>query len=266
MSILVVEILWNVSITLLLCMSILWAVSVKIKKACIIDCFWGMGFVIVSWMALYIRWTHEAEIHWLHWQLFICVHVWGLRLTKHLTQRFMNKEQEDFRYQNMRKHRMGYFHWWSLIAVFYLQGILLILISSPLWISFASSHHYSGIHGFALVIYLIGLYLEWEADRSLRKAKKQGVTLLTQGVWSLSRHPNYLGDACVWWGIALMAYQSPYGWIALLSAVLMNFLLLKVSGVPLLEKHMAQKEGWKEYCEKTPIFWPNPLLLLKKRN
>jgi steroid 5-alpha reductase family enzyme len=176
----------------------------------------------------------------------------------------LNKNYEDFRYAVMRSHTKRSFVFRSLWTVFYLQGTLIILIGTPIVIIMSESQSYHWIHFIGFMVWCTGFYLEWEADRSLMHAKNQGIKLMTQGVWSLSRHPNYLGDACVWWGIAFMAYGSSYFIIALLSAALMNFFLRKVSDVPLLEKRMAHREGWQDYQANTPIFWPTPRLLLKK--
>ena len=253
-----------VALYLFILMSILWIISIKIKRVCIIDAVWGAGFVLCTLITLIQRVDHGASLLILHGQLSICVLAWGGRLSWHLAGRVLNKTDEDFRYAAMRSRSKIPFIFKSLWTVFYLQACLMIMIGAPIMIIMSENQPYHWVHFIGLMMWCLGFYLEWEADRSLVKAKKQGIQLMTQGVWSWSRHPNYLGDACVWWGIALMAYGSSYFMIALCSAALMNFFLRKVSGVPLLEKRMASKEGWQAYQAKTPIFWPTPSVILKK--
>ena len=121
-----------------------------------------------------------------------------------------------------------------------------------------STTPYGLFDGLGVLLWIFGFGLEWIADRSLRQAKESGVKLLTTGVWSWCRHPNYLGDALVWWGFALMSINSPIGLCAPLSACLMTFLLSQVSGVPLLEAKMRER-GVDRLCNAYPSVDPKSL-------
>ena len=251
------EMLSYTFLSVILLMTLVWGISVYIKRACIVDIMWGLGFVFATLISIFYRIYNGYTVSLIQIQTTICICLWGIRLSYHIGKRFVSKSQEDFRYAKMRSYKPHTFAMRSLFTIFYFQMILMLMIASPIFIILSEQHTYHWIHGAALMIWCFGFYVEWQADRTLTQAKKQGVTLVTHGVWSWSRHPNYMGDACAWWGIALMSYASHLMPLAFISAALMNFLLRKVSGVPLLEKHMQSKLGWDEYCQNTPIFWPS---------
>ena len=238
-------------------MTLLWLLSLKIKNVSIIDAFWGMGFVVCTGCAYWEIFAQtDIPLHTAHIQMVACVVLWGSRLSWHLSRRAWVESKEDFRYAAMRSKDPSGFPWKSLVTVFYLQAILVLIISLPIILRLAHPTNYTCWDGIGGSLWFIGFWLEWEADRSLRRAKSEGVKLATTGVWSWSRHPNYLGNALLWWGIALMGLSVSGGLLGLFSAYLMTFLLTKVSGVPLLEAKMKKRPGWGEYASRTPVFWP----------
>jgi steroid 5-alpha reductase family enzyme len=236
-----------------------WIVSYLLKNVGIIDGFWALGFLFQAvWLLCTLQEIDPSMLSLGIGQICICTSIWALRLSGHLLHRIYTDPHEDFRYQAMRKRDPKRFPYLSLLKVFYLQGILMLFIGLPLGIRSLHESSYTLFDGIGGLIWLFGLGLEWTADRQLKQAKKDQVSLLTTGVWAWSRHPNYLGDALVWWGIAIMSLStSTFSILSILSASIMTFLLMKVSGVPLLEKKMKHREGWDEYAQKTPVFWPN---------
>ena len=238
-------------------MSLLWLVSLLLKNSSIVDIFWGMGFVIVAWAAFLLTPDGFAPRKWL---LSVLVTIWGLRLSLHILIRNWGKP-EDFRYQAWRKEAGAAWWWRSFFKVFFLQGILLWIISTPLlaaqinaqpdrliWVDYA-----------AIPIWLIGFFFEAVGDFQLARFKANPVNkgkVLQSGVWRYTRHPNYFGDAAQWWAYYLIALAAG-GWWTIFSPILMTILLMRVSGVTLLEKTLKEgKPGYKEYVETTSEFIP----------
>lgn len=238
-------------------MTLLWGLSLLLKDASIIDRFWGMGFVLVSVQQLLQNQflTFRAGL------VFLLVMVWGLRLSLHI--HFRNRRKpEDARYQAMRTAR-GEGYWWkSYFSVFVLQGVLMWIISAPLAIVhlFPQPDVPTILDFVGILLWATGFVFEAVADFQLAKFKKEPANhkkVCRVGLWNLSRHPNYFGESLIWWGYFLIALNVDYGWATLFSPILMTFLLLKVSGVALLEKQLsATKPGYQSYLEEVPAFFP----------
>jgi steroid 5-alpha reductase family enzyme len=237
-------------------MTILWLVSLSIKNSSIVDIFWGTGFVIVNW--IYFVLTPEG---FLMRKLLIgvLVTIWGLRLSIYILYRNWGKP-EDFRYQKWRREAGNKWWWQSFFRVFFLQGILLWIISIPLLtvqrgVLPASLTIFDFL---GVAIWLVGFYFESMGDFQLTKFKfnpENKGRVMDSGVWYYTRHPNYFGDASQWWGYYIIAAFSG-GWWTILSPILMTLLLLRVSGVALLEKTMETRPGYKEYINRTSAFIP----------
>ena len=242
---------------IVIAMTLLWLVSVFIKNASIVDPFWGLGFVIAG--VFYYYNTEGLEIRKLI--VLTLLIIWGLRLSVYLGWRNLGKG-EDFRYQQFRKDFGEKRYWWiSFFQVFLLQGVLLWLISAPL----LSVQFYSGrsdlnyVDYAAIIIWIIGFSFEAGGDFQLARFKsdpKNKGKVLNTGFWKYTRHPNYFGDAAVWWAYGLFSVAAGSYW-PLLSSLLMTLLIVKVSGVSLLEKTLKNtKPQYKDYVEKTPAFFP----------
>lgn len=233
-----------------------WLLSLAIRDASIIDIFWGLGYVLVAGIALTVH-TIPSPMAW----LFALVCLWGLRLAVHLGRRWWQSKEEDQRYQAMRRRAGGAFWWRSLITVFVLQGVLIAIISQPL-IRLADGYIGEIAAPNAFYIFLaiaaLGLAIETLADIQLTRfrAEKRG-GILDTGLWARSRHPNYFGDAVFWWGIGLAVVAiAPELILTLMAPLVMNVLLVKISGADLLDHYMARKPGYAEYQQKTNRFVP----------
>lgn len=236
--------------------TIVWGISVLLKNASIVDIFWGAGFVLAG--IFYFIVTPDYSTRKI--LAVLLVTIWGLRLSIHIMARNMGKP-EDYRYQEFRRHYGEKRYWWfSYFQVFLLQGFLLWLISAPLLaISFYTEKPFGVIDFIALLVWIIGLVFEaggdWQLARFKANPENKG-KLLTTGFWKFTRHPNYFGDAAVWWGFALFSAAAGC-YLPLLSALLMNWLLLRVSGVAMLERTLKNtKPGFEDYTKRTSAFFP----------
>ena len=238
-------------------MTALWLLSLLLKDASIVDIFWGLGFVIVNWAAFFLAPEGYVARKWL---LSILVTVWGLRLSLHIFLRNKGKG-EDFRYQAWRQESGKNWWWYSFFKVFFLQGFLMWVISAPLVAVQRARlpQSLTWLDILAVLVWAIGFFFEAVGDLQLSrfKAKPQNKgRLLNRGVWRYTRHPNYFGDAAQWWGYFLVALACG-GWWTVFSPVIMTLLLLRVSGVTLLEKSLVEtKPGYAEYVKTTSAFVP----------
>lgn len=238
-------------------MSLLWIISVIIKNASIVDLFWGFGFVLSSgYYFISLEGFSARKII-----LMVLVFIWGMRLSAYLTWRNHGKG-EDFRYREFRKKYGENRYWWiSFFQVFILQGILMWLISAPL----LGAQYYGvskslNILDFAgIILWIIGFMFEAGGDWQLAVFKANPANkgkVLDSGFWRYTRHPNYFGDSAVWWGFGLICLAAG-SYLPLLGSVLMTLMIIKVSGVALLEKSLKdQKPEYREYIEKTSAFLP----------
>ena len=238
-------------------MSILWVISIILKNVSIVDLFWGFGFVITS--TFYFLCTNGNENRKL--LILILVACWGLRLSVYLSWRNRGKG-EDFRYVQFRQKYGENRYWWiSFFQVFLLQGILMWLISAPLLAAqFYGGNNSLGFMDF-LGILLWGTGMLFESGGDIQLARFKAIPenkgkVLDRGFWRYTRHPNYFGDSVVWWGFGLICLSAG-SYLPLLGSLLMTVLIIKVSGVALLEKSLkTAKPEYKEYIRKTSSFLP----------
>jgi steroid 5-alpha reductase family enzyme len=186
--------------------------------------------------------------------------LWGVRLGGYLYWRNHGKG-EDFRYQAMRKHYGSMFALKSLFIVFGLQGVLMWIVSLPVQLGQMTNNAKIGIVGFVgIAVWVVGFLFESVGDIQLARFKANSANsgkVMDKGLWKFTRHPNYFGDACAWWGIALIAAESRIGLFGIFGAIVMNILLLKYSGVPILEKSINKRRpGYEEYQRRTSSFVP----------
>jgi steroid 5-alpha reductase family enzyme len=188
------------------------------------------------------------------------VTTWAVRLWLHLLLRSQGKP-EDPRYTAFRRHFGPQRYWWiSFFQVFLLQGVLASLISLPLQVAEASRLPLEGPLFTGAAVFLAGFVFEATADRQLQRFRvdpaKRG-QVLDSGLWKYSRHPNYFGEALLWWGFWICSLSAPGAWLTFPAPALMTFLLLRVSGVKLLDAHMSAKNpAYAEYIRRTPAFIP----------
>ena len=229
----------------------------RITNASIVDIFWGLGFVVVNTFYVF----HLDKIEPRNLVLLILVAIWGLRLTMYLAFRNIGKG-EDYRYQEFRKNYGEKRYWWfSYFQVFLLQGVLILIVSLPLFgvHNSDSSGQLFWLDYMAILTWVIGFIFEAGGDYQLyqfKKSQKNKEEVLTKGFWKYTRHPNYFGDALVWWSYAMFSMAAGGYW-QIIGAIVMTLLIIKVSGVALLEKTLKNtKPKYKEYEENTNSFFP----------
>lgn len=238
-------------------MTLIWVASLIVRNSSIVDIFWGLGFVVAAWV--YFAMTPQGFID-RKLLLLTLVTIWGLRLSVYILLRNWGKE-EDFRYRKWRDEAGSQWWWRSFFKVFLLQGFLLWIISTPLLAAQISPTPVGLIwlDYVAVVVWVVGFFFEsvgdWQLARFKANPENKG-KVLRNGVWRYTRHPNYFGDATQWWAYFLVAAAAKGAW-TVFSPILMTALLMRVSGVTMLEKTLKDtKPGYREYIETTSAFVP----------
>lgn len=237
-------------------MTLLWVISLILKNSSIVDIFWGAGFVVVVWIAFALT-PQGYDLR--KWLISLLVTIWGLRLTLHILIRNWGKP-EDFRYQKWREENGKSWWWRSFFQVFMLQGIIMWIVSTPLLAAQISPTptRLGVLDILGILLWGFGFYFEAAGDAQLTRFKSDPANkgkVMNRGVWQYTRHPNYFGDSAQWWGFYLIA-ASAGGWWTVFSPILMTLLLVRVSGVALLEKTMEKRPGYLEYKARTSAFIP----------
>lgn len=247
----------NAALIIWILVTILWLISIFIKDVSIVDLFWGFGYVVINVFYFFIADDFSPK----RLLLLTLVSIWGLRLTVYLSIRNIGKG-EDFRYQEFRRTYGAERYWWfSYFQTFLLQGSLMMLVSLPLLgANFDKDmNELNWLDYFGVLIWIIGFAFEAGGDIQLalfkRNPDNKGKVLNT-GFWKYTRHPNYFGDFMVWWSFAFLSIASGNYW-HIIGSVVMTILLLKISGVSLLEKTLKEtKPEYQEYIRKTSSFFP----------
>jgi steroid 5-alpha reductase family enzyme len=241
----------------------IWLLSLTLRNASIIDIFWGPGFVLLT-----IVYALLSDDGYSGRQTLVCVLVaiWGLRLGGYILSRNAG-HGEDYRYQKMRENAGPAFWWRSLLTVFGLQGVLLWIIAAPLLVAVHSDEpddltitDYAGA-----AVWLLGISFEAIGDFQLARFKANPDNkgkVMDRGLWRYTRHPNYFGDATLWWGYFIIAAGTPWGFATVYAPALMTFMLTRVSGVVMLERTIGRRRPeYEDYKRRTSAFFP----LLPKR-
>lgn len=241
---------------LLVFFTVTFAIAQAQKNNGLIDIAWGLGFVFSAWLS-YLVGRPAGLVPLL---ITACVTVWGVRLTWHLARRNLGKP-EDFRYANMRETwNQATFYLRMFVQIYLLQLILSYLINLPTIVSNLLGHAEWGVlAAIGLLVWLVGFFFEAVGDRQLKDFKADPINrgkLMTQGLWTYSRHPNYFGEATQWWGIFLMAISGNNRYWLIVSPILITLFLVFVSGVPLLERKYAGRPDWESYKQRTSKFIP----------
>jgi len=251
--------IWGIAALVILgYMTLIWIVSLIKKDASVVDIFWGLGFVVVA--ACYFALTDGFMLRKII--LMVIVAIWGLRLSGYILWRNWGKP-EDFRYQKWRAEAGPSFWWRSYFKVFLTQGALMWIISAPLLAAQfgAAPAQLTWLDDLGIIVWAVGFFFEAGGDLQLARFKANPANkgkVMDRGVWRYTRHPNYFGDATQWWGYYLIALAAG-GWWTIFSPILMTMLLLRVSGVALLEKTLKEtKPQYKDYVERTSAFFPLP--------
>ena len=253
------EVLFATALAVAAAMSILWLVSLARRDASIVDVWWGPGFAWIAGVACAVGGGGDPARRALSLGL---VALWGLRLGVHLFVRNRGAG-EDYRYRAMRKRHGERFGLVSLATVFGLQGVLAWIVSWPVQVVHVSAGGPLGALDLAgALLFATGFAFEAIGDWQLARFKADPASagrVMDRGLWRYTRHPNYFGDALVWWGLFAIALATPAGPWTLPAPLLMSFLLLRVSGVPLLERGLRKRRpGYAEYALRTSAFFPLP--------
>jgi steroid 5-alpha reductase family enzyme len=247
----------QLAILLFVYMNIGFILSILIKRNDIADVVWGLGFVLLTWTAMFLAEAFEFQ----NYLISILVSIWGLRLSWHIYWR-NHKKAEDFRYKQWRIEWGKWFYLRSWFQVYMLQGFLLFLIALPVSIyqnSLLESN--SWFTGIGIIIWIIGFYFEAMSDYQLSEFKKHPENkgkIMRKGLWKYSRHPNYFGEVVLWWGIYLFCLSSIDVWPSVAGPLIITYLIVFVSGIPMLEKKYAGRADFEEYRKATSIFFPFP--------
>ena len=241
-----------------------WLVSLRKNDVSIVDSFWPL--LILTGAATYVLAAPQTGPRAL--VVVTLVALWAVRLAAHITWRHWH-EPEDRRYQAIRARNEPHFRWKSLVLVFALQATLAWVVSWSVLAAVVNTRPWNWIDTVGVCVIVAGASFEAVADWQLARFKDAGAhqgQVMDRGLWRNSRHPNYFGEFCVWWGFYLVAL-SAHGWWAIASPVLMTVLLLKVSGVALQEKDIAERRpGYLEYIARTNAFFPGRRRQTRKGN
>ena len=243
---------------------VLWAVSVGLTDVSIVDPAWGPAFVLVAFACLTVGDAHVAgdggDARRL--LLFVLTAVWGLRLGGYLLARKLSDPGEDRRYATMRARRGAAFVPYSLVVIFGLQGLLVLVVSLPLQVAAVRPAGLSWGAWIGVALWTLGLVCEGVGDEQLRRFKARPDTageVMDEGLWRYTRHPNYFGDFCVWWGLWVVALGAGGTWWTAIGPIVMSYLLIKGSGAALLERDIGERRPqYRDYIARTPAFFPRP--------
>jgi len=236
---------------------LLWLVSLQKRDVSIVDSFWSL-MILLNGLVFFISSEQHGTRSYLVFTLAV---IWAIRLSAYISWRNWG-EAEDYRYQVIRANNEPYFKYKSLYIVFGLQAFLAWIVSLPLLSAIDNQSGDNGLYWLdylALSLWLFGMLFEVVGDAQLARFKADAANkgkVMAQGLWRYTRHPNYFGEFCIWWAFFIFALGAD-GWVSIISPVLMSVLLLKVSGVSLLEKDIHERRpAYAEYRQRTNAFWP----------
>lgn len=244
------------ALVVLIYMTLWFIIALSEKRNDVADVAWGLGFVVVSSGLLY----KSESIDTLSFLLICMVLIWGGRLALHIALRHKGKP-EDKRYQAMRKS-WKYKTLQSYLNVFLAQGVFMLLVSAPIIVFFSAKNStFKWCNLVGLLIWLLGFLYEAISDYQLvkfiRNPKNNG-KIMRYGLWKNTRHPNYFGEISLWWGIYLFTLTPKYWYLSLIGPVTITFLILGVSGIPMLEKRYKGNKEYEDYQKTTSAFFPLP--------
>ncbi|MFF9641727.1 DUF1295 domain-containing protein [Kitasatospora aureofaciens] len=236
-----------------------FALGVRTGRHRGVDVAWGLAFTAVAWTGYALSAGHGDLARRL--LVTILVTVWGLRLSAHIRWRSRG-HGEDPRYDRMLAKAPGGRHAYALRMVYLLQAAIVWFVSLPVQAAQYLTARPGPLTFAAVALWAVGMFFETVGDWQLARFKADAANrgrILDRGLWAWTRHPNYFGDACVWWALFLLVASEPVGWAFVLSPVLMTYLLAFGSGKPLLERRLGStKPGWEAYVARTSSFLPRP--------
>jgi steroid 5-alpha reductase family enzyme len=238
-----------------------WFVAAMIaRRNDIVDIAWGLGFIVIAvWLLLQSETAPSSRMYIASALVF----AWGARLAWHIARRNLRPgKTEDARYAEWRRSWGRWFAVRSFLQIFMLQGLFMLLISAPVQVVGAVAGPAFGALDLAgIAVWLCGFLFESIGDAQLARFLADPANrghIMDRGLWALTRHPNYFGEATMWWGLGIMALSVPGGWVGLIGPITITWLLTKVSGIPLVERPRSGKPEWEAYKARTSAFLPLP--------
>ncbi|PKN41070.1 MAG: steroid 5-alpha reductase [Deltaproteobacteria bacterium HGW-Deltaproteobacteria-18] len=258
-------VLLGAAVALFLTMNTMFVIGTRAHDNSLIDIAYGPAFVLAclgGWLA------GGMEMHFRPLLMFGLLCLWAVRLAVHIGVRHRGRG-EDFRYRNFREQWGEAFVWRSFLQIYMLQGLVVFLVAMPVLMTMAKPGPglvWTDLLG--VFLFAVGFFFEavgdWQLTRFKRSPAAKG-RIMTTGLWRYTRHPNYFGEAVLWWGFFFLGLGSAYGWYGLVSPVLIGFLLLKVSGIPMLEEKYKGQPEFEAYKNATSAFFPWPPRSMKTR-
>jgi steroid 5-alpha reductase family enzyme len=224
----------------------------------VIDVGWGLLFCAVAVVSFATSTGARDAVR--HWLLLALPLLWGVRLAVHIARRSVGKG-EDPRYEQLLGKARGSRDLYALRMVYLLQGLLALVIATPITIGANGPSPVGPLAWIGVALWALGVFFEAVGDAQMDRWRRDPAhkgKVIDVGLWRYTRHPNYFGDACVWWGIFLVAADGWPGVLTVFAPIVMTLLLTKGSGARILEKHMSQRSGWDEYAARTSGFFPLP--------
>lgn len=239
----------------------IWLIHVSTQDAGVIDFYWGPGFAVIGFITMAYHGTYSV----LHIVFMAAITLWAARLTWHLGTRHMRATSEDGRYRQMRAHGGKNYWWASLFKVFLLQAVILWVIATPVHVAMRASvdpNMSMLVFGVGLALFAVGFVIESVADAQLVRGKQarahsdESPKIVEQGLWAMSRHPNYLGEIILWWGLGISAYAISGNVLALGGPLLLTAVIMGVS-LPLTEQWLEKSRvDYAAYKQRVPKLLP----------
>jgi len=249
---------WTV-LTTVLVLGVTLAVAARAGKHAVVDVAWGLGFVAIA-LTTYLL-SAGAGDDGRRALVLAMTAVWGLRLAAHIAWRSRGRG-EDPRYAELMRGARGSRTWYAVRRIYLTQGAIMWFVSLPVQVAMFQRPGLGALAWVGLAVWAVGVLFETVGDLQLQRFRDDPASrgrVLDTGLWRFTRHPNYFGDACAWWGISLVAFSVWPGPLTVLSPVLMTWLLARGTGKPLLEKDIAERRpGYAEYVRRTSGFFPLP--------
>ncbi len=234
-------------------------VALRVGRHAVVDVAWGLGFVAVAWSAFALSAGEGADLRRV--VLLVLTSLWGLRLAWHIWRRSRG-HGEDPRYEELLARAPGNRAAYAFVRIYLLQAVVLWFVSLPVQVGMYETSGPNVVLWLGVLVWAVGLFFETLGDWQLHEFRTDPTSagkVLDTGLWRYTRHPNYFGDACVWWGISLVSFSAWPGVLTLASPVVMTWLLARGTGKPLLEKDMASRRpGYVDYVARTSGFFPLP--------
>ncbi|TCJ29385.1 DUF1295 domain-containing protein [Nocardioides jejuensis] len=223
----------------------------------VVDTTWGLALAAVALVAAAGGAALDTGESWRRWLLVVLVAVWGSRLSWHMHRR-NSGHGEDPRYTAMLA---GASPLQRAVKVWVTQGAAVVLVGLPVTVAAVTTGGWPPMAAAGVALWLLGVSFEAVGDAQLARFKADPANrglIMDRGLWSWTRHPNYFGDACVWWGIWLVSLTTPWSLLTVVAPLAMTYFLVFATGARLLDRHMEGRPGWAEYASRTSMFLPRP--------